>query len=114
METTTPPRNKKTIVFKFLRSVLEAGTLDWPVHRIDVKDLFQMFLQMNPSHLNLFSEIRFFSKQVNSICDDGSLENIFKIEKRNPSYSVAYDFVTKDIINLQPSIGLNEVSSIGK
>ena len=103
----TSLRNKKGVVIKWLQQLFENEYFSWPVQRMSNNELLELFKEMNPNHCNLFSAVRFFSLQMNAICDDGMFKNILRIETHHPIYQVAYDFVTTDIL----SVGKNNRSN---
>ena len=96
----TATRNKRGVVIKWLRELFDNEYFTWPVQRMSPNQLFELFKLMNPNHLSLFSEVRYFTTQMNAICNNSIFNNILRIETHHPICQVVYDIVTPDILSI--------------
>ena len=88
----TTTRNKKGTLIKWIKQLFEDNHFKWPVERMSSLELFQQFKNTNANHIELFSNIRYFTAQMNSICDENIFQHIFRYETHHPIYKVEYEF----------------------
>lgn len=63
------------------------------------KAWYQLFKRMNPEHKHLFSDLKYFSTQVNSIITLGIFPNLFETVKRLPVYKIVYTLQNFDYLD---------------
>ena len=90
-------RYKRRCVSSWLDSLISSDQLEWPVHEVELGELYQHFIQSKEGYEKLFSKRRYFSYQLNLIIQEGNMENIVRRETHYPSYKVTYEFIHPSI-----------------
>ena len=104
-------RSKKGRVLQWLFYLKENNYFLWPTHAMYVKDWFDFFETHHPDK-RIFTELKYFSRQMNNICRENLFPDLRRVEVREPSYNVMYEIVDNEIpymIDAQPSPKTEEV-----
>lgn len=89
--TSTISRNKKKIVDEWLRLLMDTQQVDYPFHRMTRLEWFALF-ERHHEHYDpaIFSDIRFFSLQMNNIVDSFSINYLRKEVTYMPEHIIFY------------------------
>ena len=92
-------RSKRRFILDWFKSLRTSKFINWPEHSMTSKAWFALFKRINPEHAHLFSDLKFFSTQVNSIITLGLFPNLSKTTKRKPVYKVIYTLQDFDYLD---------------
>ena len=87
---------KNKFVSRILQSLREKlrenGELDVQLHSMNVKEWYSLFEEKtsNISNESIFSDIRYFTLQMNIICYSNLFSGMTKVVKRDPEYEVIF------------------------
>ena len=104
-------RSKKKRVLQWLMYLKDNNYFAWPTHAMYVKDWYDFF---ETHHLDeqIFTELKYFSRQMNNICREGLFPDLRRVGVRNPTYQLMFEIVEGDIpymINPEPSANTEDV-----
>ena len=89
-------RNKKKAVLRWLFYLKENNYFQWPTHAMYVKDWFDFFQVHHPDE-KIFTELRYFTLQMNSICRNNLFPDLRRFETRNSNDGLMFEIVDNDI-----------------
>ena len=101
-------RKKKKLILQLLDLLKSSGELDYPIHRMEAKELFDLFQKMNGGFDDvIFSDIKIFTFQMNKVIDQCHLSYITTETSQRP-YKRIFTIDTRAMIFETDSMLLNE------
>ena len=108
-------QNKRKFVLDWFISLRNSKHITWPICRMTNKQWYALFKTMNPDHIALFPDVKYFSLQVNSIIDQCGFINLTKKVFKHPLYNVEYTLKDLDYIDqILDNVENEEVYYFGK
>ena len=78
-------RNKRKLVYEWLKFLKDEEELTFPIHKMNSKQWFKLFEKHHTGYDGvIFSDVKYFSMQMNSIIDGQMLPYLSKEVTMNP------------------------------
>ena len=99
-------RFKKTSVIKWLENLISCDVLEWPVHELEIEELYENFQKSAPGNDCIFSQRRYFTYFFNMVIQERKNQDIVCREYLYPTYRVAYEFIHPDLFDSNEKEGM--------
>ena len=91
---------------------MNSTIIDWPVQHLSGEEMQQLFLEMNPDHVETFIDQRNFIHYLNTILIDSSFKNtIIMKEVYHPKHEFHYEILHPDL-NIDANVSMKDIEEM--